>query len=164
MDKQGYRTVEHSDRFLTPPIKIKKLRESAVIPTAAKPGDACLDLVFAPQDNQGVWLQMGETRIFETGLAIELPVGYEALVRSRSGLATKGIFVLNAPGTIDEGYRGEIKVILHAVGQDGASFKFHPGDRIAQICFKPVYVPQFEEVTELSETQRGSGGLGSTGV
>ncbi len=149
--------------FFTPPIKIKRLRQAAVIPTAAKAGDACLDLVFAPDDEDDVTLHPGDTRTLETGLAIELPTGWEALVRSRSGLAAgRSVMVLNSPGTIDSGYRGEIKVILHNAGRE--PMKFAPGTRIAQICFKLVYVPRLQEVDELGDSARGTAGLGSTGV
>jgi dUTP pyrophosphatase len=101
--------------------------------------------------------------IIPTGLFIEIPDGYEAQIRSRSGLAAKnGVFVLNSPGTIDNDYRGEIKVIL-------ANTSHHPfiikkGDRIAQMVFSPVTQATFESATELSKTDRGTGGFGSTGI
>lgn len=158
--------IQHDEPLaFTPPIKIMKLRESAVIPKPAYPGDACLDLVFAPQDGREIQLWGGETLRLGTGLALEVPPGWEALVRSRSGLAAnRDIFVLNSPGTIDSGYRGEVTVILHRARAGAGPAVFAPGDRIAQICFKPVYVPLFQFVTELSPSPRGDQGLGSSGV
>ena len=151
----------------TPPIKVMKLRPTAVIPRAANYGDACLDLVFAPEDGKAVWLHPGETLKLGTGLAFELPWGWEALVRSRSGLAVKNdVFVLNSPGTIDAGYRGEVVVILHMALDKGwaPNLQINPGDRIAQVCFKPVYTPLLQEVKELNLSSRGVQGLGSSGV
>jgi dUTP pyrophosphatase len=97
-----------------------------------------------------------------TGLAIELPVGYEAQVRPRSGLAIKhGITVVNAPGTIDADYRGEIVVLLVNLGQ--LSYQIAPGDRVAQLVVAPVVQAVLEEVDALGETTRGAGGFGHTG-
>jgi dUTP pyrophosphatase len=97
-----------------------------------------------------------------TGLAIALPVGYEAQVRPRSGLAIKhGITVVNAPGTIDADYRGEIVVLLVNLGSE--PFSIAPGDRVAQLVVAPVVQVQLEEVDALDETARGSGGFGHTG-
>lgn len=157
----------------TPPIKVMKIRPEAKIPKAAYYGDACLDLAFAPADGKPVWIRPGETLKLETGLAFEIPVGWEGLVRSRSGLAAKeDILVLNSPGTVDSGYRGEIYIILHKAasvdvarfGGIGSNFKINPGDRLAQICFKTVYAPLLQEVKELGPATRGANGLGSTGV
>lgn len=104
-----------------------------------------------------------ERAIIKTGLFIELPVGYEAQVRPRSGLAAKkGVTVLNAPGTIDPDYRGEIGVILINLSQE--DFTVHPGERIAQLVIAKYEQAQWQEVTQLSETSRGEGGFGSTGV
>lgn len=101
--------------------------------------------------------------IIPTGLFIEIPNGYEAQIRSRSGLAAKfGVFVLNSPGTIDNDYRGEIKVILANTSQ--LPFIIKKGDRIAQMVFSPVTQATFESATELSKTDRGTGGFGSTGI
>jgi dUTP pyrophosphatase len=98
-----------------------------------------------------------------TGLKIEIPKGYECQVRPRSGLAAKyGITVLNSPGTIDSDYRGEIKIILINLGEE--AFTINNGDRIAQLVFTPVVQVAMEESQELSETERGSGGFGSTGL
>ncbi len=104
-----------------------------------------------------------ERTIIKTGLFMELPEGYEAQVRPRSGLAAKrGITVLNAPGTIDADYRGEVGVIL--VNLSNESFKIENGERIAQLVIAKHERAQWEPVTELSETARGDGGFGSTGV
>ena len=105
----------------------------------------------------------GKTAIIPTGLAISIPKGYEAQIRPRSGLAAKQkISVLNTPGTIDADYRGEIKVILINLGQD--SFVVEKGFRIAQMVVCPVVQAQLKEVSDLSETERGEGGFGSTGT
>ncbi len=110
-----------------------------------------------------VTLQPLERAIIKTGLFIELPVGYEAQVRPRSGLAAKkGITVLNAPGTIDADYRGEIGVIL--VNLSNKDFTIENGERIAQMVIAKHQRAEWIEVTELSETSRGAGGFGSTGV
>src|SRR3989344_686169 len=103
-----------------------------------------------------------ESIMVKTGLSIELPPSYEAQVRPRSGLALKNsITVLNSPGTIDSGYRGEIGIILINHGKN--TFKINPGDRIAQLVVAKHEAPTIEEVSELSETKRGSGGFGSSG-
>jgi dUTP pyrophosphatase len=107
-------------------------------------------------------LQPGERRAVATGFAIEIPRGYEVQVRPRSGLAMKhGITCLNTPGTIDSDYRGEVKVILINLGQE--PFEIRRGERIAQLVPAPVLRADFVEASELSETERGSGGFGSTG-
>lgn len=108
-------------------------------------------------------LQPGERALIPTGLSIELPDGYEAQVRPRSGLAYKhGISVLNSPGTIDADYRGDIGVILINLGQE--EFKVTHGERIAQMVVAPYTQVQFIESETLSETQRGAGGFGSSGT
>ncbi len=110
-----------------------------------------------------VTLKPLERAIIKTGLFIELPVGYEAQVRPRSGLAAKkGITVLNAPGTIDADYRGEVGVILVNLSND--DFIIENGERVAQMVIAKHERAEWEEVTELSETSRGEGGFGSTGV
>jgi dUTP pyrophosphatase len=107
-------------------------------------------------------LQPMERSLVETGLFFEIPVGYEAQIRPRSGLALKhGISVLNSPGTIDADYRGEIKVILCNLSQD--PFVIQDGDRIAQLIFAKVEQAEWIETEELTETERGKGGFGSTG-
>lgn len=108
-------------------------------------------------------LKPGERFMVPTGIAIAMPPGWEAQMRPRSGLAAKhGISCVNAPGTIDADYRGELKVILINHGSD--DFTINRGDRIGQMVFAPVYQAVFEEVDELDDTARGSGGFGSTGV
>jgi dUTP pyrophosphatase len=110
-----------------------------------------------------VVLEPGKYNIVPTGVRIELPQGYEAQVRPRSGMAMKyGIGILNAPGTIDADYRGEIKVILFNLGQK--SFRIETGDRIAQLVFNRVVQAQFILVDKLKETKRGNGGFGHTGM
>lgn len=104
----------------------------------------------------------GEIVMVATGLKIELPAGYEGQVRSKSGLAAKyGVHVLNSPGTIDEGYRGDLKVILRNAGK--TTFEINPGDKIAQLVVAPYIQVRFEAVEALSETDRGENGFGSTG-
>ena len=108
-------------------------------------------------------LKPGERFMVPTGIAIAMPPGWEAQMRPRSGLAAKhGISCVNAPGTIDADYRGELKVILINHGTE--DFTINRGDRIGQMVFAPVYQASFEEVKELDDTVRGSGGFGSTGV
>ncbi|MBN1333474.1 MAG: dUTP diphosphatase [Synergistales bacterium] len=120
---------------------------------------AGVDLKAAEQ----ILLQPGKYALVSTGLSIELPQGYEAQIRPRSGLALrKGITVLNSPGTIDADYRGEIKVILINLGPE--PFEIYPGDRIAQMIVSPVVQLQWLETDLLNETSRGQGGFGSTGI
>lgn len=141
------------------PIRFKKLVPEAVVPVQAHPGDAGFDLV----SSEALSIPQGGRALVHTGLAIEIPVGFEGQVRPRSGLALKrGVTVLNAPGTIDAGYRGEVGVILANFGPD--PFDVNPGDRIAQLVIAPVASVRVEVVPELTETERGKGGFGSTGV
>ncbi len=108
-------------------------------------------------------LRPGERHMIPTGLAIALPPGWEAQMRPRSGLAAKhGISVVNAPGTIDADYRGELKIILINHGTE--DFTINRGDRIGQMVIAPVWQARFDEVDDLNETTRGAGGFGSTGV
>jgi len=110
-----------------------------------------------------VILEFGERTVVPAGFAIEIPIGYEAQIRPRSGLAAKkGITMLNSPGTIDPDYRGEVKVILANFGEVPVTIK--NTDRIAQMVICPVVVPELIEVDELSESDRGQNGFGSTGV
>jgi len=140
-------------------LKIRKIHESATIPSYAHQGDAGMDLCSVDE----VEIAAGDTTLIHTGIIIELPQGTEAQIRPRSGLALKySITVLNTPGTIDQGYRGEIGVILINHGKNG--FKVVKGMKIAQIVIKPVIYVEVEEVNELTETLRGQGGFGSTGV
>lgn len=139
-------------------LNIRKLRPDAVIPHYAHPGDAGLDL-FACEE---LTIEPGETAMVKSGIAIQLPPDTEAQVRPRSGLALKNqITVLNAPGTIDEGYRGEIGIILINHGQQ--PFQVHQGMKIAQMVIQPVLRVEVHEVETLTESARGEGGFGSTG-
>ena len=140
-------------------VKFMKVREDAVLPVYAKPGDAGLDVCSC----ESATLRPGERKLIRTGLVMELPKGTEAQMRPRSGLALKqGITLLNTPGTIDEGYRGEVGVILINLGQE--TFEVKPGMRIAQMVIAPVLCVDTAEVTEVSGSLRGAGGFGSTGV
>lgn len=141
------------------PIKFIKLREGAHIPQKAHEDDAGFDL-YASED---YLLPAHSFGCVPTAIAIELPRGFEAQVRPRSGLAAKyGVTVLNAPGTIDAGYRGEVKVILINHGE--REFTITSGMRIAQIVLSPVLEAVFVEADSLAETERGSGGFGSSGT
>jgi len=140
-------------------MRVKKLSKNAVVPQYAHPGDAGLDLCAV----QPAVIEPGASAVVGTGIAIELPPDTEGQVRPRSGLAAKKrITVLNTPGTIDEGYRGEVGVILINFGDE--PFVIEPGMKIAQLVIKPVLRVAIEEAAELSDTRRGEGGFGSTGV
>jgi dUTP pyrophosphatase len=140
-------------------LKVKKLAPDAILPQYAHPGDAGLDLF----SNQAVELGPGESRMVKTGISIELPPGTEGQVRPRSGLAAKhAVTVLNSPGTVDAGYRGEVCVILINHGRQ--PFAVEKGMKIAQMLVTPVLTVDVEEVRELTDTQRGAGGFGSTGL
>ena len=141
-------------------ILVTKLDNDAVIPTYAKPGDAGADLYSISE----LVLSPGERALVKTGIAIALPNGYVGLVHPRSGLGLKnGISVVNTPGTIDSGYRGEIGVVL--INHDlHESFQVKKGDRIAQLVIQKVENAQFKMVNQLPESERAAGGYGSTGV
>lgn len=140
-------------------INIKKLHNNAIIPVQAHNGDAGVDLCSI----EHVILPSKHWACVNTGLAIELPVGYEAQVRPRSGLSSKhGVTVLNAPGTIDSGYRGEIGVIL--INHGFQDFEIAPGMKIAQMVIARHETVSFTDADALSETERGVGGFGSTGL
>ena len=150
----------------------KKLAEGACIPKYAHPGDAGMD-VYALEDTE---LSLGTCKLVRTGIAAEIPDGYELQVRARSGLALKGVTVWNAPGTIDSKYRGEIGVPLMYLDLGNLAivdsllglraelppYRIKKGDRIAQLVLAPVSVAVPYEVQELSSTERGTGGFGST--
>ncbi|MFN8813567.1 MAG: dUTP diphosphatase [Acidobacteriota bacterium] len=141
-------------------IKIKRLNEAAKLPTYmhGPESDAGMDL----RSIEDVTIAPGQTYAVATGLAIELPPGFEAQVRPRSGLAFKhSITVCNAPGTIDPSYRGEIKVILHNLGQH--AFVIQPGDRIAQMIVARYEAIEWQE-SDLGASNRGEAGFGSSGV
>jgi len=138
---------------------IKRINPDAVIPAYAHEGDAGLDVCSV----EDITLGPGERAVVKTGLVMELPANAEAQVRPRSGLAAKhGITVLNSPGTIDSGYRGEVGVILINLGQ--APFSLHKGDRIAQLVFAEVARAEVVEADSLAGSERGTGGFGSTGI
>jgi dUTP pyrophosphatase len=140
-------------------LKVKRLSATARLPAYSRQGDAGLDLAA----DETVTIEPGAAQLVKTGIAIELPQGTEAQIRPRSGLALKhGVTVLNTPGTIDEGYRGEIGVILINHGRQ--SFLIKLGLRIAQIVVRPVLYVGVEEVESLAETVRGRGGFGSTEI
>ena len=139
-------------------IKFQKLHSDAQIPSYAHIGDAGAD-VYAIAE---VTLYPNNRVAIPTGLAVDIPIGYELQVRPKSGLALKhGITVLNSPGTIDAGYRGEIQVILINLG--AASHTFEKGHKIAQLVLKPVIQANYVE-SELGSSDRGIGGFGSTGL
>ena len=140
-------------------VKILKLDPTAILPRYEHPGDAGLDL-FALTDYE---LSPGDRQLIQTGIALELPPQTEAQIRPRSGLALKHcITVLNSPGTIDAGYRGEIGVIL--INHGPTAFTITAGMKIAQMVIAPVLRVQLETVNALSDSQRGEGGFGSSGV
>ena len=139
-------------------VNVKRIHPAATLPSYARPGDAGMDVCAC----EAVTLQPGERKLVKTGLVLELPRGTEAQMRPRSGLALKhGVTLLNTPGTIDEGYRGEIGVILINHGHE--TFHVTPGMRIAQLVVAPVLRAVVEEVSAVSATERGAGGFGSTG-
>lgn len=141
-------------------IDIKMLDEGIEPPAYAQPGDAGADL----RSRVGLTLQPGERALVPTGVAIALPEGYVGLVHPRSGLAAKhGITIVNAPGTVDSGYRGEIMVCLLNTDNSQA-FEIQRGDRIAQLVIQRFEPATFNVVESLSETERGTAGFGSTGV
>lgn len=142
-----------------PVLHVRRVSDGATLPAYAHPDDAGLDLCAA----EAATVQPGEARLVRTGIVIALPPGTEGQVRPRSGLALKhNITVLNTPGTIDEGYRGEVGVIL--INHGRAPFEVHAGMKIAQMVVQRVCRVQVEETAELSDTPRGTGGFGSTGT
>lgn len=147
------------DFDLSTVVWFKRLNELAVLPQYANPGDAGMDLCSV----EAKTVEPRGRALVKTGLAIELPAGFEAQVRPRSGLALKhGITVLNAPGTIDSGYRGEVGVILYNTSD--VPFNVEAGMRIAQMVIARVESVVVLEIDELSDTERGEGGFGSTGT
>jgi len=139
-------------------VLLKRLNEKSIIPTYMTGGSSGMDLYSAEEKI----IPPGKWEVISTGIAVEIPYGYEGEVRSRSGLAKNyGVFVLNSPGTIDSDYRGEVKVILMNLGDE--PFKVNVGDRIAQLVISPVVRAEITEVEELSSTERNDGGFGHTG-
>lgn len=137
--------------------------EGLPLPSYASNAAAGLDLLAAVAGDEKITLQSGKWGLVQTGLKLQLPEGYEAQVRPRSGLALKhGVTVLNAPGTIDADYRGEVSVLL--VNHGPEPFEITRGMRIAQLVVAPVARVILEEAESLTETARGAGGYGSTGI
>lgn len=140
-------------------LKLKKLDDSIPTPAYAKPGDAGLDL-YAAQDAS---IDPGYREIISTGIAIAIPEGYAGFVQPRSGLAAReGLTIVNTPGLIDSGYRGEIKVIALNTDLEN-TIQIERGERIAQLVIQEVPVVTIDVVDELDATERGEGGFGSTG-
>jgi dUTP pyrophosphatase len=142
-----------------PELPVRRLRPDLPLPAYAHPGDAGADLCAA----EDVVLPPGGRATVGTGLAVAVPAGHAAFVHPRSGLAARhGITVVNAPGTVDAGYRGEVRVVLLNTDRH-EPFTVHRGDRIAQLVVQPVTTVRFVDVEELPPTPRGEGGFGSTG-
>ena len=139
-------------------LPVRKVRPGAVLPSRAYDGDAGLDLAAA----EAVVLAPGERAVVGTGLAVAVPEGHGGFVQPRSGLAAKhGITIVNAPGLVDSGYRGEVKVVLLNTGDE--PFEVEPGMRIAQFVVLPVAAVEPVEVADLPESERGECGYGSSG-
>lgn len=140
-------------------VNIKITGPNHLIPVYAKDGDAGADL----KASEGGYVPARGSALIKTGISLAIPKGYVGLVHPRSGLALKqGLTVLNAPGTIDSGYRGEVGVILHNTSD--VDVYVHEGDRIAQLVIQKFERAEFEIVDVLNETERGNGGFGSSGV
>lgn len=144
-------------------VKVKKLHSDAVIPKYAKPGDAGLDL-YAVDVKPHVDSLTGETTkiIVDSGLAFEIPEGFVGLVFPRSSIQSTGLRMSNCVGVIDSGYRGSVKTVFDI--KDSSLAYYEPGDRFAQIMIIPYPPVELQEVDELSSTDRGEGGFGSTGL
>jgi dUTP pyrophosphatase len=139
-------------------LPVRRLRDDAVVPTQAYPGDAGLDLTACER----VELGPGERAVVPTGLAVAVPDGYAGFVQPRSGLAAEhGLTILNTPGLIDSGYRGELRVVLHNSDRT-TPFVVEPGMRIAQLVVLPVAELELVEVEQLPESERGVRGFGSS--
>ena len=139
-------------------VSIRRLRPDAHLPEQAYEGDAGMDLAAC----EGVTIEPGERAVVPTGLAIEIPDGYAGFVQPRSGLAVRhGIGIVNTPGLIDSGYRGEIRVVLINTDRE-QRFTVEPGMRIAQLVIVPVAAARLVEVDELAASERGSRGFGSS--
>lgn len=150
---------------LGPKLNLKRLPhgEGLDLPAYETAGAAGMDLRAAVMDTEPMVIMPGARALVPTGFIMEIPRGFEAQIRPRSGLAFKnGVTCLNTPGTIDSDYRGEVKVLLINLGQE--DFVITRGMRIAQMVIAPVTQVQVAEVTETSDTARGAGGFGSTGV
>ena len=142
------------------PIKVKKLREGAHLPTYGTEFSAGADLYACLEEP--VTIAPGETKKIPTGLAMEIPIGCAGLIYARSSLGTKqGLAPANKVGVVDSDYRGEFMIFLHNHGSQTQTVSH--GDRVAQLLVTPVFTPGFEETDELTDTARGAGGFGSTG-
>jgi dUTP pyrophosphatase len=145
------------------PVAVKRLPHNADLPLPSYESALAAGMDLPAAIDGEMILQPGERALIPTGLAIALPGGYEAQIRPRSGLAARsGVTVLNAPGTVDADYRGEVKVVLANLGTE--PFTVTRGARIAQMVIAPVVQAALQEVAELPETARGVGGFGSTGT
>ena len=143
-------------------VQFKKLSHAYDLPLPAYESSQAAGMDLRAALSEPIILKPGDRKLISTGLQIAIPVGYEAQVRPRSGLAIKhGITMLNSPGTIDSDYRGELKVI--AINHGDEPFEIQHGDRIAQLIIAPVVQVHIEEVENLDQTDRGDGGFGSTG-
>ncbi len=141
-------------------IRVKKLKEKAILPTYGSVEAAGADLYACLDEN--IVIGPGESAFIPTGLAMEIPKGYAGLIYARSGLACKrGLAPANKVGVVDSDYRGEFMVVLHNHGN--TTQEIAHGERIAQLVITPVFTPGFTEVSELTDTDRSAGGFGSTG-
>ena len=140
-------------------IKFTKINNSAIVPTKGSSEAAAYDLY----STENAWICLNEIRKIRTGIIMQIPRGYKGEIYSRSGLASKGVVVANQPGKIDSDYRGEVVVILSCMSKEHAPYIIRKGDRIAQFEIQKVEDIIFEECSVLSQTQRGQGGIGSTG-
>ena len=141
-------------------IRVKKLAPNAILPTYGSAGAAAADLYACLEES--VTIAPGETVFIPTGLSVEIPAGCAGLIYARSSMGAKrGLAPANKVGVIDSDYRGEIKVVL--LNHSGTEQTVAPGERIAQMIITPVLTPAYEEVDELTNTDRGTGGFGSTG-
>ena len=142
-------------------VRFRKLHPKAEVPSYMSTGASGCDAIACLEES--LEIAPGGRAAISTGLSIAIPAGYEIQVRPRSGLAwKKGLTVVNAPGTIDSDYRGEVKILVVNLGAD--TVKIEPGDRIAQLVLQKVDLIDWQEVESLDETNRGTGGFGSTGV
>jgi len=132
--------------------------DKSLIPQYMSKGATCLDVRAA--ENTKIFC--GKTEMVRTGLKMAIPEGYEGIIRPRSGLAKKGLIIPNSPATIDQDYRGEVRVLLHNLAYE--PFEVNYGDRIAQFTLKPIELVYFDTVNKLDDTQRGGEGFGSTGT
>lgn len=143
---------------LHPTVRVKKLRDDAVIPVKAHPTDAAYDLCV----REDMTLAPNEFRMAGTGLAFAIPERWRGMIYPRSGLGCKGLVLRNTVGVIDSSYRGEVMLTLWNTSAD--PIQLHAGDRVAQMCIELVPDSTLVEVDELDETERGTGGFGSSGI